>query len=308
MRKHAAVALAGLVGALLLVPARASAHCDTLDGPVVAAARKALESGDVNLVLLWVQPDDEPAIREAFQRTLTVRALGDAARELADSYFFETLVRIHRAGEGAPYTGLKPAAGDLGPVVPAADQALESGSVDALVDLVTAAVQEGIRQRFAAAMERKNYGPGDVAAGREYIEAYVPFLHYAEGIYEATERLAEGHGGHAMHESEGSEGHAEGEGHVEGEGHAAEARDEPESRVTPAEPQAAAGQPGLPCVPAAAPIAPEPPVPEAPAGCATTQYAPWAVSGILALAVLALALAVYSRRPGAPAKAGAGKE
>jgi len=302
MRRQVMVAVAILVGTQLLVPVRASAHCDTLDGPVVAAARKALESGDADFVLLWVQPDDEPAIREAFQRTLAVRALGDAARELADSYFFETLVRIHRAGEGAPYTGLKAAGGDLGPVVPAADQALESGSVDALVNLVTTAVQEGIRQRFAAAMERRNYGPDDVAAGREYIEAYVPFLHYAEGIYEATQRFAEGHGAHAVHEAEGSEEHAEGEGHAE------EAHGEQGSHVTPAEPQAAAGQPVPPCVPAACPAAPVPPPAEAPAGCATTKYAPWAISGILALAVLALALALWSRRQGAPATTDSGKK
>ena len=28
------------------------AHCDGMDGPVVAAAKKALETGDVNLVLI----------------------------------------------------------------------------------------------------------------------------------------------------------------------------------------------------------------------------------------------------------------
>ena len=44
-----AVALAS--AALLLAPTAALAHCDGLDGPVVTAARKALESGNVNLVL-----------------------------------------------------------------------------------------------------------------------------------------------------------------------------------------------------------------------------------------------------------------
>jgi hypothetical protein len=30
-------------------------HCDTLNGPVIADARKALDTGNVNLVLIWVQ-------------------------------------------------------------------------------------------------------------------------------------------------------------------------------------------------------------------------------------------------------------
>jgi hypothetical protein len=86
----------------------AQAHCDSLDGPVVNAARAALTESNVNLVLIWVQPDDESAVKHTFEKTLAVRRLNAEARELADMYFFETLVRVHRAGEGAPYIGLKP--------------------------------------------------------------------------------------------------------------------------------------------------------------------------------------------------------
>ena len=90
----------------LLAPRLASAHCDTLDGPVVKTAAKALETGKVAPVLAWVKAEDEAAIKTAFAETLAVRKLGPAAKELADRYFFETAVRLHRAGEGASYTGL----------------------------------------------------------------------------------------------------------------------------------------------------------------------------------------------------------
>ena len=73
---------------------------------MIKAAQKALEMGNGNLVLIWVQQQDEAEIKEAFQKTLAVRQLSPEAKELADRYFFETLVRVHRAGEGAPYTGL----------------------------------------------------------------------------------------------------------------------------------------------------------------------------------------------------------
>src|SRR5210317_1037120 len=118
------------------------AHCDTLDGPVVQTARIALEKGDVTPLLKWVHADDEKEIRVAFQKTLAVRAKGAEAKELADMYFFETLVRIHRAGEGAPYTGLKPGEA-VDPAVALADKALESGSVDKLVDVLTKAMANG---------------------------------------------------------------------------------------------------------------------------------------------------------------------
>jgi hypothetical protein len=125
MKLHAL--LLGVALAIAPLP-RALAHCDGLDGPVVQAARKALETGEVNLVLIWVQKPDEAEIKRAFDHAQTVRKLSAEARELADRYFFETLVRIHRAGEGAPFTGLKPAGRDLGPAIPAADNALRDGN------------------------------------------------------------------------------------------------------------------------------------------------------------------------------------
>jgi CBS domain-containing protein len=112
-----------------------------------------------------------------------VRKLNPQARELADMYFFETLVRVHRAGEGEPYTGLKPAGRDLGPAIPAADKALESGKVEALVRVLNEAVQGGVREKFQEVLAKKKYKPDDVELGREYVEAYVSFLEYVERIY-----------------------------------------------------------------------------------------------------------------------------
>ena len=178
---------------VFFLPNHAAAHCDGMDGPVVKAAQKALETGDANPVLIWVQKKDEGEIKKAFQKTLAVRKLNPQAKELADMYFFETLVRIHRAGEGEPYTGLKPAGRDLGPAIPAADKALENGKVDPLVKLLTEAIQTGIREQFKQAIAKKISDKEDVSAGREYVKGYVEFIHYVERIYEAAKNPAEGH-------------------------------------------------------------------------------------------------------------------
>jgi hypothetical protein len=177
----------------VLAPRPVLAHCDGLDGPVVVAARDALEKGDIEKVLIWVQKKDETEIRKAFGQTLVVRKLGPNARELADMYFFETLVRVHRAGEGASFTGLKPSGRDLGPAIPGADKALETGDVDPLVRLLVGAVEKGLRERFAQARAARNYQAGDVEAGREYIEKYVPFIHYVERLYRSATTVAAGH-------------------------------------------------------------------------------------------------------------------
>lgn len=191
------LALAGvLLGAGLIFPQVAFSHCDTMDGPVVAAAKAALEKKDATPVLKWVQKEDEAEIKAAFAKTLAVRAIGPEARELADQFFFETLVRVHRAGEGAPFTGLKPAGSDLGPAVEHADKALESGSVESVVKLVTEDVAAGIRRRFAVVQEKKKHAEQSVEAGREFVAAYVEYVHYVEGLHE----LAAGSSAGAHHE------------------------------------------------------------------------------------------------------------
>lgn len=191
--------IAPLVGALAILALAvlgvrvALAHCDGLDGPVVKAAKNALQTGNVNLVLIWVQQNDEPEIRAAFQQAILVRKQSPEAQALADQFFFETLVRVHRAGEGASYTGLKPAGRDLGPAIPAADRALETGAVGPLEDLLADAVRSGLQEHFEALRTLKQYEPNDVAAGRRYVQAYVGYIHYVERLHEAATTAAEGH-------------------------------------------------------------------------------------------------------------------
>jgi hypothetical protein len=174
-----------VVAAMVVLQSRvASAHCDALDGPVVAAARAALDRNDVALVLRWVPPDREADIRSAFDRTVIVRAAGGEARALADMWFFETLVRIHRAGEGASFDGLKPA-GHIEPFVAAVDQSLRTGAPNQVIDAVSAHVTQGVRDRFARARDAKAKADHSVAAGRAYVAAYVDYLHYVEALLRA---------------------------------------------------------------------------------------------------------------------------
>jgi hypothetical protein len=190
-KKYLLVVPALFLLSLLMIPDSSLAHCDTLEGPVVTDAKKALEKGDVNPVLKWVKKEQEGEIREAFKKTLAVRSKGPEAKELADRYFFETLVRIHRAGEGAPYTGLSKEPPE--PIIAAVDKALEKGGVDHVVTHVTEEAAKGIRERFSKAIERKKRAEESVAAGREYVEAYVEFTHYVERIFNHATSKAEEH-------------------------------------------------------------------------------------------------------------------
>lgn len=159
-------------------------HCDSLDGPVVAAAREAIARHDVRVVLPYVKADGEAEVRSAFDRTIEVRNGDPDVNDLADLYFFETVVRVHRAGEGAPYTGLKPAGLSVGPVIPLAERAIATGDARELTLLLTDTVADEIRRRLDVVRAREGHAHDGVAAAREYVESMLGLQVWSHHVYE----------------------------------------------------------------------------------------------------------------------------
>jgi len=179
-----------------LKPAAVQAHCDTSEGPAVKDGRKALETGNINYALKWIPADGEAEMRDVFEKALKVRTLGAEAAELADRLFLETMVRIHRMGEGVGFTGIQPVGTQIDRVVKAADEAIVLGSDADLLPMVPEERRAELDKRFQAALAIKNFDVDDVAAGRRYLAAYVSFFKYAEG---------------EDHEHHGNEGHGHSE-------------------------------------------------------------------------------------------------
>ncbi len=178
----------------------ALAHCDSTKGPVIPEAKAALEKGDVTPMLKWITEEDEAAVKAAFSRAVAVRAKGPDAKELADHYFVETLVRLHRAGEGAPYTGIK--GGPVEPIVAMADQALARSSAEEMIRKVSGHMAEAIRGKLEKVVEARKSKDESVTAGRAFVEAYVTYMHYVEGIHAAIKSAG-------AHHAEAGEGRAE---------------------------------------------------------------------------------------------------
>jgi hypothetical protein len=173
-------------------------HCDTMDGPVVKAAARALEARECDVVLPYVPANAESEVRRAFDGVLKVRDQGDEARELADRHFFETVVRVHRAGEGEPFTGLKPAGLDHGPVIPVAEQAIETGSADDLIRVLCDAAAKRAESQLSAVAELRHTANGDLEAKRTYVSAMLGFQVWAHKVYECLESAPH----HARHHND----------------------------------------------------------------------------------------------------------
>lgn len=172
----------------------ASAHCDSYDGPTIKDALKALETNNVQLVLKWIEPAQEKEIISLFNTTYSLRNGDKKVYEIVEKHFLETLVRLHRETEGAPYTGLK-AAGTTKAINQLSDQALASKDIDELLGKLNNHIGQVIKEKYekVAALDKvKNESP---EKGREYVEAYVDYTHTLEAIHDITEHGG-GHSGH----------------------------------------------------------------------------------------------------------------
>jgi hypothetical protein len=187
---------------LSFTPSRVLAHCDTLNGPVVNAARHALSSSNVNPVFMWIREQDEPEIKRVFNHTLRVRSLSPEAAELADQFFFETVVRIHRAGEGAPYSGLKSIEHAEAGAIAVADEALQTGNADALIKMLSSGMEKTLRKHFAEVMAKKNFDTNDVQAARAFVKAYVEYTHQVEAFENAASEHRALHSAPTSHNEE----------------------------------------------------------------------------------------------------------
>ena len=196
--KKSMLGIVAAVGIMVMSPLTASAHCDTMEGPTVADGFKAMDTNNINYVLKWVQPKYEKEITEKFNLSMKVKDLSPNAKVLAEQYFFSELVRVHRAGENAPFDGLKPYGTPIDEKVKAADKSIEVGNLSPLEGLLEKEKMPELKERFERVMSLKNFDVNNVEAGREYIEAYVMFFKFAEGE-EEHHGAVEGHGAVASH-------------------------------------------------------------------------------------------------------------
>ncbi len=195
MIKIKLLAASVLAAGLLFGSQSAQAHCDSIDGPVAKAALAALDTGNVNLALPYAPATAESEIKAAFAQSLKVRVLGPEAKTLADRAFVETTVRLHRAGEGAAYTGLKPAGIDYGPAIPAAERAIETGNLAQVKALLIEEVEHGLHARLAHVLEtqkgiKEPKTNKDVLPARERVSAELGFVTYVEGLRQAVQGAA----------------------------------------------------------------------------------------------------------------------
>lgn len=177
-----------------IFPYKSYAHCDSYDGPVIQDAYKALAENNVNLILKWVEPQFEREITDLFDKTLQYQNEDPQVFRLLEKHFLETLVRVHREGEGEPFTGLKPA-GTTAKIISKTDAAISNGSLDGFLVEFDRHINSFIQKKYDRVLKLDKIKDRSVEDGRAYVEAYVDYTHSVEALHGILEHT----GGHHAH-------------------------------------------------------------------------------------------------------------
>lgn len=178
---------------LWILPQNSFAHCDSYDGPVIQDAFKALDQNNVELVYKWISEDQEKEISGLFKKTLKYKNSDKEVYQLLEKHFLETLVRLHREGEGAPYTGLKPAGSTI-PIVGMTDKALEDKDPESLLRKLNGHIGQVVLEKYEKAANLSKVKNESVEQGRAYVAAYVDYTHTVEALHGIIEHGTGGHG------------------------------------------------------------------------------------------------------------------
>lgn len=167
----------------------ASAHCDSYDGPVIKDAIEALENNNVDLVLKWITKEQESEITSLFNKTYALKSGDNEVYEIVEKHFFETLVRLHRETEGAPYTGLKPAGRPI-QIIQMTDTALVEDDIEGFIVKLDEHLNKVVHEKYQKVAELNKVKDNSVAQGRAFVEAYVDYTHTIAAIHNIIEHGA----------------------------------------------------------------------------------------------------------------------
>lgn len=164
----------------------ATAHCDSYDGPTIKDAQRALETNNVDLVLKWISPEQESEVISLFNKTYALKSSDKEIYDIVEKHFFETVVRLHRETEGAPYTGLKPA-GTTKRIILLSDKTLEEKDISEFLNKLNTHIGKVIKAKYEKVIALNKVKNETAAKGREYVKAYVDYTHTIEAIHDMIE-------------------------------------------------------------------------------------------------------------------------
>ena len=155
---------------------------DEMQEPVEKAAKMALETGNVNYILIWLPEESENTLKNLLEKTRCVRSSRMNMQNQVYDWYFATVNRFFNANRYPDY--LTTQFGGLAekPLVLKVDKAIESGDFEEIRDIIPVTHEADAKQRFQHIMDMRNYPVNNIAAGRAYVSAFFDFNRYVHDL------------------------------------------------------------------------------------------------------------------------------
>jgi len=155
---------------------------DLLNGPVIRAAKTALETGDANYIVIWVPEESENTLKNLLEKTCCTQRIKNNMQNRAIDWYFDTVNRLCFVDRKMMFTGLKSDGCNENLIISKAVKAIETGSVEIITDNIPVAYEDEVKQRFRQVINKKNYPVNNPTAGRAYVSAFFEFMGYVQSL------------------------------------------------------------------------------------------------------------------------------
>jgi len=161
-------------------------HCDRNDGPVTRAAKRALETGNAQHILIWIQEDSENTVKNLLEKACCERTTRNDAHNNTVDWYFGTVSRLHSAYHGTHNLNISTKTPEEKAIILLVERACESGNFEDLSPVIPDDCTGEMRQYFDDVMKMRNFDKKNSAAGRVYVSAVVNFITFVYHLHSGS--------------------------------------------------------------------------------------------------------------------------
>jgi hypothetical protein len=152
------------------------------NGPVIRAAKMAMETGNASYILIWLPKEAENTLKNLLERTYCENRTRKNTQNHSIDWYFKSVNRLHSRYGWPDYPGMKFKETDEETIALMVERAFESGNFEEINSIIPLNHSGDARERFHKVMMKRNYSVDDIAAGRVYVSAFIAFIVYLHNL------------------------------------------------------------------------------------------------------------------------------
>lgn len=155
---------------------------DSHNGPMMIAAKRALETGKAHHILIWIPEKSENTLKNLLEKVCCKRRIQADGHDRIVDWYFETISRFHSGYYGPHNLNISTKTPEEKSIIFLVESACESGNFEEITTVIRDTPTGEMRQRFDDVMKKRNYCEENIAAGRVYVSVFTYFIAFVNNL------------------------------------------------------------------------------------------------------------------------------